>query len=55
MQVYPAETLAHLIKYDTNHGKFDGEVNAEADAIIVNGKRVQLLSNRNPEEFHGKS
>ena len=51
MQVYPAETLAHLIKYDTNHGKFAGEVYAEQDAIIVNGKRVQLLSSRNPEEL----
>ncbi|WP_102274305.1 glyceraldehyde-3-phosphate dehydrogenase [Cytobacillus massiliigabonensis] len=48
---YPAETLAHLIKYDTNHGKFEGEVIAEEGAIIVNGKRVQLLSNRNPEEL----
>ena len=35
---YPAETLAHLIKYDTNHGKFAGEVKAEQDALIVNGK-----------------
>ena len=48
---YPAETLAHLIKYDTNHGKFAGEVSSEQDAIIVNGKRVQLLNNRNPEEL----
>jgi glyceraldehyde 3-phosphate dehydrogenase len=48
---YPAETLAHLIKYDTNHGKFVGEVSTEQDAIIVNGKRVQLLNNRNPEEL----
>ena len=36
---YPAETLAHLIKYDTNHGKFAGEVKAEQDALIVNGKK----------------
>ena len=36
---YPAETFAHLIKYDTNHGKFAGEVIAEEDALIVNGKR----------------
>lgn len=48
---YPAETLAHLIKYDTNHGKFTGDVSTEEDAIIVNGKRVQLLNNRNPEEL----
>lgn len=51
---YPAETLAHLIKYDTNHGKFEGEVIAEDDALIVNGKRVKLLSNRNPEELPWK-
>jgi len=48
---YPAETLAHLIKYDTVHGKFAGEVKAEQDALIVNGKKVQLLNNRNPEEL----
>ena len=48
---YPAETLAHLIKYDTTHGKFPGEVSTEQDAMIVNGKRVQLLNNRNPKEF----
>lgn len=51
---YPAETLAHLIKYDTNHGQFVGEVVAEDDALVVNGKRVKLLSNRNPEELPWK-
>ncbi|QOR65772.1 glyceraldehyde-3-phosphate dehydrogenase [Cytobacillus suaedae] len=51
---YPAETLAHLIKYDTNHGKFDGEVIAEEDALIVNGKRVKLLSSRDPLELPWK-
>ncbi|UII55141.1 glyceraldehyde-3-phosphate dehydrogenase [Cytobacillus spongiae] len=51
---YPAETLAHLIKYDTNHGQFNGEVVPENNAIVVNGKRVQLLSNRNPQELPWK-
>lgn len=51
---YPAETLAHLIKYDTNHGQFDGSVIPEDSAIVVNGKRVQLVSNRNPEELSWK-
>jgi len=46
---YPAETLAHLIKYDSNHGKFEAEVKAENGALIVNGKRIVLLSNRDPE------
>ncbi|MBD8015885.1 glyceraldehyde-3-phosphate dehydrogenase [Microbacterium sp. APC 3898] len=45
---HPAETLAHLIKYDTNHGTFAGDVSSEEDALIVNGKRVQLVSERNP-------
>lgn len=45
---YPAETLAHLIKYDTNHGTFSGDIVIEESALIVNGKRVQLVSNRDP-------
>jgi len=45
---YPAETLAHLIKYDTNHGTFPGEVIVEENALVVNGKRVQLVSDRDP-------
>ncbi|KMY55022.1 glyceraldehyde-3-phosphate dehydrogenase [Bacillus sp. FJAT-27231] len=51
---YPAETLAHLIKYDTNHGKFDGDVQVEENALIVNGKRVQLVNNRDPRELPWK-
>ncbi|MCP3741309.1 glyceraldehyde-3-phosphate dehydrogenase [Rossellomorea sp. BNER] len=51
---YPAETLAHLIKYDTNHGTFDGEVKAKEDAIIVNGKEVKLLNNRDPKQLPWK-
>ncbi|MBB6445677.1 glyceraldehyde-3-phosphate dehydrogenase [Bacillus benzoevorans] len=51
---YPAETLAHLIKYDTVHGRFNGEVRAEENVLVVNGKRVQLLDNRNPEELPWK-
>ncbi len=45
---YPAETLAHLIKYDSIHGPFAGEVICETDALIVNGKRIQLLDSRDP-------
>jgi glyceraldehyde 3-phosphate dehydrogenase len=46
---YPSETLAHLIKYDTNHGQFEGEVIPLDNAIEVNGKHVQLISNRDPK------
>lgn len=48
---YPAETLAHIIKYDTNHGKFQGDVIPNDDCLIVNGKRVQLLSERDPAQL----
>ncbi|MCY7438958.1 MULTISPECIES: glyceraldehyde-3-phosphate dehydrogenase [Bacillus] len=48
---YPAETLAHLIKYDTNHGRYECDVTAEDDALIVNGKRVHLLNNRDPKQL----
>jgi glyceraldehyde 3-phosphate dehydrogenase len=51
---YPAETLAHLIKYDTNHGKFDGEVIAHADHLIVNGNKVLLINERDPKELPWK-
>jgi len=51
---YPAETLAHLIKYDTNHGPFQGDVIPLDDELIVNGKRIKLLSKRNPEELPWK-
>ena len=48
---YPAETLAHLLKYDSNHGPFQGEVIPLDNDLIVNGKRIKLLSSRNPEEL----
>ncbi|WP_313891607.1 glyceraldehyde-3-phosphate dehydrogenase [Psychrobacillus sp.] len=45
---YPLETLAHLIKYDSTHGVFPGEVSIEENALIVNGKRVQIVNDRDP-------
>lgn len=51
---YPAETLAHLIKYDTNHGIFQADVSHEEDALIVNGKRVKLVNERDPLDLPWK-
>ncbi len=48
---YPAETLAHLIKYDTSHGKFEGDVVSCDQALIVNGHRIQLLSSMDPRSL----
>lgn len=45
---YPPETLAHMIKYDTNHGTFSADIIVEKNALIVNGKRVLLVADRDP-------
>ncbi len=45
---YSPETLAHLIKYDTNHGIFNGTVEPQESALIVNGKHVAIVSERDP-------
>ena len=49
------KTLAHLLKYDTAHGRFPGEVVTGEDAIIVNGKNIQLLSERDPLKLPWKN
>ena len=49
-----AKTLAHLLKYDSVHGIFPGEVSAEGDQIIVNGKAIKILAVRNPSELPWK-
>lgn len=51
---YPATTLAHLLKYDTIHGKFDKEIVVEDNALIVDGRRVQLINNRDPKQLPWK-
>ncbi|MFP3125703.1 glyceraldehyde-3-phosphate dehydrogenase [Ectobacillus funiculus] len=48
---YPAETLAHLIKYDTVHGKFSGTVEAFENHLLIDGKMVHLLSERDPKRL----
>ena len=51
---YPAETIAHLLKYDSTHGVFDGEIVAEENAIVIDGKRVQFISERDPSKLPWK-
>ncbi|MCL2492324.1 MAG: type I glyceraldehyde-3-phosphate dehydrogenase [Coriobacteriia bacterium] len=46
-----AKTLAHLLKYDSVHGKFDGEVVADGDAIVVDGKRIAITAERDPADL----
>lgn len=51
---YPPETIAHLIKYDTTHGLFNKPVEATENGIKVDGKEIQLTSDRNPENLPWK-
>jgi len=46
-----AETNAHLTRYDTAHGKFPGTVEVDGDFIVVNNDRIQVLSERVPENL----
>ncbi len=45
------KTNAHLLKYDSTYGRFPGEVEATADALIVNGHTVKVLSQRDPAQI----
>ncbi|MEE9257704.1 MAG: glyceraldehyde 3-phosphate dehydrogenase NAD-binding domain-containing protein, partial [bacterium] len=44
-------TLAHLLKYDSIHGRFKGTVEAGDGEIIVNGKGIKVLSERDPAQL----
>ncbi len=49
-----AKQLAHLLKYDSVHGIYDAEVQHEEDALIVNHKRIQVFSEKEPENLPWK-
>ena len=42
------KTIAHLLKWDSVHGKFDGEISYDADHIIVRGHKIRILKERDP-------
>ena len=42
------KTLAHLFKYDSVHGKFDGTVTFDADSITINGDTIKVLKEKDP-------
>jgi len=49
-----AKTLAHLLKYDSVHGRFPGKVEASEDGIVVDGKTVKVLSEKDPAKIPWK-
>lgn len=49
-----AKSLAHLLKYDSNFGRFKADVEAREDAIVVNGKELKVCSQRDPAQLPWK-
>ena len=49
-----AKTLAYLLKYDSVHGIFEGEVKAEENALIVNGKKYRVIAEKDPSKLPWK-
>ncbi|WP_077369987.1 type I glyceraldehyde-3-phosphate dehydrogenase [Anaerosalibacter sp. Marseille-P3206] len=47
-------TLAHLFKYDSLYGKFNGTVEVVEDGFVINGKKIKVIAHRNPEEIPWK-
>ncbi len=47
-------TNAHLFKYDSVHGTFNGKVQVDGDCIIVDGQKIQILSERDPAKLPWK-
>ena len=50
-----AKTNAHLLKYDTTHGRFHGTVEVDGDSLVVNGDRIKVLAERDPAKLPWKA
>lgn len=48
---YPAETLAHLINYDTTHGRWKKTVEPKENALVVDGKEIKIVAERDPAKL----
>src|SRR3954452_12693926 len=47
----PVETNAHLLRFDSVHGRFPSEVKVEGDALVIDGRRVRVTAIKNPAEL----
>lgn len=45
------KTLAHLLKYDSVHGKFAGEVSYDAENLIINGQKIRVYAEKDPKNL----
>jgi glyceraldehyde 3-phosphate dehydrogenase len=49
-----AKTLGHLFKYDSVHGKFNGEVAVDGDSLVINGKKIRVYAEKDPANLPWK-
>ena len=49
-----AASLAHLVKYDSTHGKFKGEIGADGNNLVVNGTKIPVCAERDPAKLPWK-
>lgn len=49
-----SKTLAHLLKYDSVHRQFNGEIDSDSEHIIVNGKKIKVLCQKDPKNLPWK-
>jgi glyceraldehyde 3-phosphate dehydrogenase len=50
-----SKTLAHLLKYDSIHRKFDGEIKHDDNHLYVNGKEIKIFASKDPEDLPWKN
>ena len=48
------KTLAHLLRWDSVHGKFPGTIEAKKDSIIVNGNEIKITAEKDPSKLPWK-
>lgn len=46
--IYPVETVAHLLKYDTVHGRWDADITIRQGKLVINGRQIHITYERDP-------
>ena len=49
--IFDLKTMAHLLKYDTNYGRFEGTVDVDGDCLVIDGKKVQAFKETDPSNI----
>ena len=49
--LFPPETNAHLLKYDSNYGRYEADISVEGGDLIVNGERIKVFQQKDPSQL----